>query len=167
MNNIEIIAERFENLLDTSKPIPFSDSIRVKRQELEDLIYELKLAIPESIKEAEDVIDNCHQYVDNAQEKAEYILENAKMEASKLVSDHEIYKQAVIDAEQIKDDTTAQIHEDYNNAIRAIDGLLSDVNERITMVSSNMNEQYKNATEELDSYISEVYEMRQELRKGQ
>ncbi len=167
MNNIEIIAERFETLLDTSKTIPFSDSIRVRKQDLEDLIYELKLAIPDSIKEAEDVIDNCHQYVDDAQEKAEYILENAKMEASKLISDHEIYKQAVVESERIKDDTTAQIHDDYNNAIRAIDELLSDVSDRVTNISELMDTQYKNTTEDLKGYMNEVYEMRQELRKGQ
>ncbi len=167
MNKIEDIAERLDILLENSKSIPFTDSVRVSRQEFEDLLYELKLAIPESIKQAEDVIDNCHEYVENAKEQADYILENAKMEAAKLVSEHQVYKQAEFEAEKLKDDTTSQIHDDYNNAIRAIDELLADVNDRITSFNSQMNIQYQDTTRALSDYVNEVYEMRQELRKGQ
>ncbi len=167
MNKIEDIAERLDILLENSKSIPFTDSVRINRQEFEDLLYELKLAIPESIKQAEDVIDNCHEYVDNAKQQADYILENARMEASKLVSEHQVYKQAEFEAEKLKDDTTSQIHEDYNNAIRAIDGLLADVSEKVAFFNGQITSQYQDTTRILGDYANEVYEMRQELRKGQ
>ncbi len=164
MNNIEDITERFEDLLDRSKPIPFSDSLKINKRELDQLIYELKIAIPQSVKEAEDVIDNCHEYVDKAQKDADYILENAKMQASKMVSEHEVYIRAVDECENLKEQTEIEINDAITEAVKSIDASLSDINERVTAMSKRLNEEYSNTNQMLQDTLAEIYEIRMGLR---
>ncbi len=167
MNPIEEVAERFSDLLANSKPIPLTSKVSVNRQDFEDLIYELRLSVPDSIKEAEDVIDNCHDYVNKAQDEADYILESAKIEADKLVSTHEIFIRASDEAEKLVEQTNEEINNSYSEALKIVDEILADVSERIKDLNNNVNEQYTNTLGALKGYHDEVYEMRKDLREGQ
>ncbi len=164
MNSIEDVIDRLEELIDYSKPIPFTESIKVNRKDIEDLVYELKLSIPTALKDADDIVENCDNYISSAKSEAESIIANAKMEASKLVSDHEVYIRAVDAAEQQAEATAQEINTAVTDAIINLDNMLADVSKKIESMNYVINEEYKNTVSTLGSYVDEVYEMRKDLR---
>ncbi len=164
MNSIEDVIDRLEELIEYSKPIPFTESIRVNRKEIEDLVYELKLSIPTALRDADDIVENCDNYISSAKTEAETIVSNAKMEASKLVSEHEVYIRAVDAAEQQAEATAQEINTAVTDAIINLDNMLADVSKKIESMNYVINEEFKNTVGTLNSYVDEVYEMRKDLR---
>ncbi len=164
MNSIEDVIDRLEELIEYSKPIPFTESIRVNRKDIEDLVYELKLSIPTALRDADDIVENCDNYITSAKSEAETIVANAKMEASKLVSEHEVYIRAVDAAEEQAEVTAQEINTAVTDAIINLDNMLADISKRIDEMNFTINEEYKNAYKTLNGYVEEVYEMRKELR---
>lgn len=164
MNNIDEIVERLDDLIVNSKAIPFSEAVRVNKRDLEEIAYELKLAVPQSVKEAEEVVNNCEDYVSDAKNMAQSIVEQAQMEANRLISEHDVYIRAVDEAERITEATNMEIQQAIDDAAITIDGILSDINEKIENINVRINEQYKQTYSDLKSYLDEIYEMRKELR---
>lgn len=165
MNTIEEIAERFYSLLDNSKPIPFTESLKVNRKEFEDLIYELKLSVPQSIKDAEGVIDNCHEYIENAENEAQTIVADAQMEAQKLLSEHEVYIRAVDEAEKITDSARDEIEESVNQMKAYIDSILEEAEKSMSSAAERVHEETQKSYKVLDECIDEVYELRKGIRE--
>lgn len=165
MNSIEDISERFYTLLDASKPIPFTDSLKVNRKELEDLIYELKLSVPQSVKDAEEVIDNCHEYLEGAKNEADTIIANAEMEAQKLLSEHEVYIRAVDEAEKITESAREEVESSVEQMRIYIDSILEEAEKSVAEIAEKVHGQYQIGYKVLDECIEEVYQLRKGLRE--
>lgn len=164
MSELENLLDRLSDLVESSKKIPLSNSIRVDKNEIEDIIVEMNASIPNSIKEAEEVITDCDQYVRSAQKEAEQIIEQANMEQTKLISDHEVYVRAVDKAEEL----TAKTNEDLNNAIiesmLEIDRVLENAGNEITRISEVLQSANEQMNVALKTSAKTILTMREQLR---
>lgn len=164
MNSIEDVIDRLEEFIDTCKPVPFTDSIRVNRKEIEDLIYELKLTIPTALRDADDIVENCDNYISSAKNEADMIVSDAKMEADRLVSEHEVYVRAVDASDRQKEMTLQEIDVAIGDATKHLTGILDQVYRKVNTMNNTINEEFRNTYQSLDNYVQEVSELRDSLK---
>ena len=81
-SRIEQIIEEIEEYIDGCKPQTFSSSkIIVNREEMEELLNELRIKTPEEIKRYQKIISNKEAILADAQAKADAIIAQAQVKS--------------------------------------------------------------------------------------
>ena len=94
-SRMEQIIEEIEEYIDNCKYQPLSSTkIVVNKDELEELLTELKMKTPEEIKRYQKIISNKEAILADAQAKADQIIAQAQVQTNELVSEHQIMQQA-------------------------------------------------------------------------
>ena len=116
-SRIEQIIEEIEEYIDGCKYQALSSSkIIVNKDELEELLNELRSKTPEEIKRYQKIIANRDAILADAKAKADAMIEEAQVQTTELVSEHEIMQQAYAQANEIVTQATAQAQEIVDNA---------------------------------------------------
>ena len=116
------ILEKMQEILEQARTMPMSQSVLVNRQDLLDLINTLVNALPVEFDEARRVLAERDGVLAEAQTEAERILEQARAESAVLVSEQEVYRRALVEADNERataaEDTTRMRREtdDYIDA---------------------------------------------------
>jgi len=92
--DIQHLLDRFEDLLNESRRIPFSGNLIVDAQRSWDLIDQMRISIPEQIKQAQRLNQERDRVIAQAKEEASRIVELAKEQADRFVQEHAIAQQA-------------------------------------------------------------------------
>ncbi len=116
-SRIEQIIDEIEEYVGSCKYQPLSSSkIIVNKEELEDLLRELRLKTPEEVKRYQKIIANKDAILEDAQQKADAMVAQAKATTDEMLSEHEIMQQAYAQANEIVESATAQANEILTNA---------------------------------------------------
>ena len=111
-SRMEQIIEEIEEYIDNCKYQPLSSTkIVVNKDELEELLTELKMKTPEEIKRYQKIISNKEAILADAQAKADAIIAQAQVQTSELVSEHQIMQQAYAQANEVVMIATKQAQE--------------------------------------------------------
>lgn len=113
------LIDRLEELFNESRPIPFTHNVVVDEDRMLDLIDQMRVAIPEEVKKAQQIINQRDRIMAQAQEEANRTVNMAREKSEQLVERDsvaqvahlkadEIIAQAYIDADKIRRDA-----EDY------------------------------------------------------
>lgn len=109
MSKIETNIEELEQYIDSCKYSPLSNSkIVVNKDEILEIIDNLKRSVPEEIKKYQRIIANRDAILRDAQDKAEEMIKKANEMTSQLVSEHEVMQQAYKEANVIIDNATTE-----------------------------------------------------------
>ncbi|HHV98085.1 MAG TPA: ATPase [Clostridiaceae bacterium] len=100
---MEILAilETLEDLLEKAPSVPFSGKCLVDREEVLEIIKEMRLKLPDDIKQAKWVKDERQRILLEAQKEANNIIKDAENKIASLVDEHEITKKAYEQANEI------------------------------------------------------------------
>ena len=94
-NRIEQLIDEIYEFVEGCKPSPFApNKVTLNKDELYDLLDELKERTPDEIKRYQKIIANRDAIIADANDKAEKIIEEARAKAKQLVGEHEIMQQA-------------------------------------------------------------------------
>ncbi len=116
-SKIEQTIEELEQYIDTCKPQAFSSNkIIVNKDQIEELLTELRLRTPEEIKRYQKMISNKEAILADAQTKADAIIAQAEVTHSELVSEHQIMQQAYAQANEVVMLATKQAQEILDKA---------------------------------------------------
>ena len=97
MSRIEQVISDIEAYLDDCKFQPFSNTkIIVDKDQLEDMLAELRLKTPEEIKKYQKIINNKEAILNDAKEQADAILDAAKVQTEELINEHEIMQTSLL-----------------------------------------------------------------------
>jgi len=108
-SRIEQLIEEIYEFVESCRMQPLSSSkVIVPKDELYDLLDELRLRTPDEIKRYQKIISNRDAIITDAEEKAQTILTQAKESANNLINDHEIMHQAYYQAQEIVNQAAAQ-----------------------------------------------------------
>ena len=164
MSRIEQVISDIEAYLDDCKFQPFSNTkIIVDKDQLEDMLAELRLKTPEEIKKYQKIINNKEAILNDAKEQADAILDAAKVQTEELINEHEIMQRAYAQANQLIEQATAQAQsildnatEDANSirmgAVAYTDDMLSKLQYIIEHSIKDNKEKY-NAIKRLNKYL--------------
>ena len=117
-SRIEQIIEEIEEYIDGCKIKPLSNGsqIIVNREEIDELLTELRTKTPDEIKRYQKIISNKEAILADAKTKAEEIIAQAQVQTSELISEHEIMQQAYAQANEVVMIATKQAQEILDNA---------------------------------------------------
>ena len=176
-SRLEQIIDEIYEFIERCKPQPLSQTkILVPKDEIYGLLDELRAYLPDEIKRYQKIITNRDTLIADADKKAEQIRNQAKEQAKRVVSEHEIYRQAYEQANAILQDAdayaknllreaneeAAQIRAgalEYTNSVLAeVEHALADAYESNRVKNENMIHTLKNNLDSLMSNRAEVYE---------
>jgi vacuolar-type H+-ATPase subunit H len=95
--------DRLEELLNESRPLPFTHNVIVDEDRMLDLIDQMRVSIPEEVKKAQQVLAQRDRLIAQAEEEANRRLNLARDRSSELVERDQVVQAAYAQAEQIKD----------------------------------------------------------------
>ena len=90
-----------ETLIDTSKAVPVSGNILVEKRKMMELVDQLRLAIPEEIRSAEEILSQKDQIIGNAETSARRTKSMAEDDYRDRLNNSELIAQAEARAQQI------------------------------------------------------------------
>ncbi len=112
MSRIEQLIEEIEEYIDGCKFQPLSNTkILVNKEELEELLVELRLRIPDEIKKYQKIISNQDMILGEARAQADAMIQEANAHTNELVNEHEIMQRAYAAANQVVEEANAQAQE--------------------------------------------------------
>ena len=94
--------DRLEELLNESRPLPFTHNVIVDEDRMLDLIDQMRVSIPEEVKKAQQLLAQRDRLIAQAQEEANRKVNLASDRASELVERDQVVQAAYAQAEQIK-----------------------------------------------------------------
>ena len=174
-SRIEQIIEEIEEYIEGCKYQPLSNTkIVVNKEELEELLTELRLKTPDEIKRYQKIISNKEAILADAQAKADTIIAQAEIHTSELVSEHQIMQQAYAQANEIVLLATNQAQDildkatiDANNirtsAIQYLDDILKSLENLIGQAMETTRARSENLLASLQGYYDVVSANRREL----
>lgn len=114
---IEQLIDEIEEFIDGCKFKALSNTqIIVDKEQIEELIRELRMKTPEEIKRYQKIISNKEAILNDAREKAASLINEATVQTNELINEHEIMQQAYAQANEIVTLATGQAQEILDNA---------------------------------------------------
>ncbi len=174
-SRIEQIIEEIEEFIDSCKFQPLSSTkIVVNKEELEELLRELRMKTPDEIKRYQKIISNKDAILEDAQTKADNIIAEAQAQAQKIVSESEVMQVALQQSNQLIEQTNAQAQEimdkateDSNSirmsAIRYTDEMLDNLEKIMSHTIDSAGTKYNNFINSIQSCYDIVTKNRSEL----
>jgi vacuolar-type H+-ATPase subunit H len=105
------IIDKLDDLVHKAKQVPLRDQVRVDREEVYEILDQMRATIPEDIKQARWIVKERQELLAAGKREAERILEGAGERQTQLVSQHEVIRQAELAAEGIIEDARARERE--------------------------------------------------------
>lgn len=100
MDILQLI-DRLEELFNESKSIPLTRNVMVDEDRMLDIIDQMRIAIPEEVKKAQQLLGQRDRVLAQAQEEANRTLELARQKADQMVTKEMVAQEASRRAEQI------------------------------------------------------------------
>ena len=99
--DVLVLIDKLDDVVHNARPVPLTDQVRVDREEIYDLLDQMRATIPEEIKQARWIVKERQEMLAEAKREAERILKEARDEQMRLISEEEVVKQAERQAEEI------------------------------------------------------------------
>lgn len=100
MDILQLI-DRLEELFNESKTIPLTRNVMVDEDRMLDIIDQMRIAIPEEVKKAQQLLGQRDRVLAQAQEEANRTLEIARQKADQMVTKDMVAQEASRRADQI------------------------------------------------------------------
>jgi hypothetical protein len=111
------LIDRLEEIINESRPIPFTHNVIVDEDRILDLIDQMRVAIPDEVKKSQQLLAQRDRVLAQAQEEANRTLALAREKSEQLVERDSIVQSAQARAEQL----VAQRLEDAEQSRREAD----------------------------------------------
>ncbi len=178
-SRIEQLIDEIEDYIDGCKYQPLSKTnIIVNKEEIDELLRELRMKTPDEIKRYQKIITNKEAILNDARAKAEALIKDATVQTTELINEHEIMQQAYAQANEVVKMATIQAQEILNNAtieangvrtsaMQYLDDMLANLESAMTATLATTTEHYQSFFSTINSYNETVKANRAELRPAQ
>lgn len=179
MSRIEQLIGEIEEYIDSCKYQPLSNTkILVNKEEMEELLVELRLRVPDEIKKYQKIISQQDAILADAKNQADSMIAEARNQTTEMVSEHEVMQQAYAKANELVAQAQAQAEQIVNNAVNDANnirmGAVKYTDDMLASLQTIISHSMEGAKGRFDSYLSSMqhsYEIvssnRRELNGGQ
>lgn len=174
-SRIEQLIDEIEDYIDGCKYQPLSKTnIIVNKEEIDELLRELRMKTPDEIKRYQKIITNKEAILNDARSKAEALINEATIHTNELINEHEIMQQAYAQANEVVTMASRQAQEILDNAtmeannLRAaamqyMDDMLAHLENIIVSSTQSAVSNYDNLIGSLNHYRDIIQSNRNEL----
>ena len=121
--DIQFLVERLEALVVNARKLPMTSQIILEQATVLDLIDQLRVAIPEEVRQARRINQESDRLLGKAREEAEQIIGAAQEQAALLLQDQSILRVAEAKAQELLDGAEGKSGE----TMRGADQYVADV----------------------------------------
>ena len=170
-SRIEQIIEEIEEYVDSCKFQPLSSTkIVVNKEELEELLRELRMKTPDEIKRYQKIISNKDAILADAQSKADAIIADAKTQAQVMqqayAQSNELLENTNQQAQEIMDNATTDANNIRMGALQYTDEMLANLEKIMSHTIDAAGEKYNTFINSVQSCYDIVNKNRRELSPG-
>lgn len=174
-SRIEQLIDEIEEYIDGCKYQAFSNTkIVVDKEEIDELLRELRMKTPDEIKRYQKIISNKEAILNDARAKAEALINDATIHTNELINEHEIMQQAYAQANEVVTMATHQAQEILDNAtmeandmrvaaMQYTDGILANVENLLNQTMRTTQDHFDSFMGTLNNYNDVVNANRVEL----
>ena len=109
--DVLVLIDKLDDLVHNAKPVPLTDQVRVDKEEIYDILDQMRATIPEEIKQARWIVKERQEMLAEAKREAERIIKEGRDRQEQLISQEEVTRQAEREAEDIIGDAQARERE--------------------------------------------------------
>jgi cell division septum initiation protein DivIVA len=99
--DVLVLIDKLDDLVHNAKPVPLTDQVRVDKEEIYDILDQMRATIPEEIKQARWIVKERQEMLAEAKREAERIVGDARERAAQEASQQEVVKRAEREAAEI------------------------------------------------------------------
>lgn len=174
-SRIEQLIDEIETYIDHCKYQPLSNTkIIVNKDEIDELLRELRSKTPDEIKRYQKIITNKEAILNDARQKAQALIDEATVHTNELINEHEIMQQAYAQANEVVSSAARQAQEVLDRAtneansmkaaaVQYTDQLLAEVEQILMKSIDSTNSHYESLLSELTNYCETVKSNRADL----
>ena len=172
MSRIEQLISEIEEYIDSCRFQALSNSkIIVNKEELEELLVELRLRIPDEIKKYQKIISQQETILGEARSQADEMLEDAKRQAdsmvaqaseqtSEMINEHEIMQRAYAHANEVVEQAQAQAQAIVDAAVNDANNIRQSstqyTDDMLRSLQTIINHTMEGAKGRFDSFMSSM-----------
>src|SRR6266550_2142591 len=110
--DVLVLIDKLDDTIHNAKPVPLmADQVRVDKEEIYDILDQMRATIPEEIKQARWIVKERQEMLAEAKREAERIIREAREEQTRLISEEEVVRQAERQSEEIIEEARARERE--------------------------------------------------------
>ena len=172
-SRIEQIIEEIEEYVESCKYQPLSTTkIVVNKEELEELLRELRLKTPDEIKRYQKIISNKDAILADAQAKSDAIIAETKAQVQEMVKESEVMQQAYAQANETVNNANKQAQSIIDaatadakrlSAISYTDEMMANMGQMIQSTLEDAGNKYSEFVRSLQTAVEVVNKNRAEL----
>ena len=121
------LLETIEDMLENSKTLPFTSKEVLDKDELLDIIKEIRLKLPEELKQAKVIKEEHDRIIEKANEEAKEIVKEAENRIISMIDEHEITKKAYEQKNKIIENANDMAREISNGTKAYADSVLESI----------------------------------------
>lgn len=129
--DIEQLIDALEDKIDSCATIPLWGRGIIDKDELLDMIQDIRMKYPDEMKQAKWVKEERQRIINDAQKEAAGIIKAAEDKIATMVNEHDITQQAYEKANQIVDSAQNNAHEIRVGANQYADSVLRALEEEL------------------------------------
>ena len=141
------LLESLEDLLERSKGLPFSSKVIVDKEEVLDLIKEIRLKLPDELKQAKWVKEERQRILAESQKEADEIVKDAENRIIAMIDEHEITRKPYDQKTEIIETANEMSREISKGTKEYADNLLANtenvLNDTLGTLEKNISEALK------------------------
>jgi len=99
--DVLVLIDKLDDTVHNAKQVPLTDTVRVDKEEIYDILDQMRATIPEEIKQARWIVKERQEMLAEAKREAERVIREAREEQARLISEQEVVRQAENQAEEI------------------------------------------------------------------
>src|SRR5260221_6974160 len=102
--DVLVLIDKLDDLVHNAKAVPLTDQVRIDREEIYDILDQMRATIPEEIKQARWIVKERQEMLAEAKREQDRLLQEAREQAVREASQTEIVKLAERQAPEIIDE---------------------------------------------------------------
>lgn len=157
--NIEQLIEEIQVYIDNSKSagvLSGGSMVKINRDELISMLDEIKLQLPDEIKESKRIIESKESIIAEAKEQASKMIEDAAKEASQMIDQNEIVALSKMRAQEIDADAEAQANKRIRESKEKAQSLQLGALQYTQTVLGGLEDLYSSIIEQEKNYFNSI-----------
>lgn len=134
------LIDEIEDIVETASSLPLTSKVLVQKEELLDIISELRIKLPDEIKQAAWIKEERERIISEANKDAEQIIKETRLKLEELVSKEEVLKEANERAKDIMNKAQIASTNLKRSSLEYSDKLLMNAQENLKDMITTLNE---------------------------
>ena len=133
------LLETLEDILERSRSLPFTEKVIIDKTEILDIIKEIRLKLPDELKQAKWIKEERERIIAEAQKDADDIIKEAENRIISMIDEHEITKKAYDKKTEIIADANEMFREITQGTNTYVDGILANIENNMIELGKTLN----------------------------